>query len=125
MIAGKRVIAFNDLSNYTGLQFSTLVTHELAHIFSYSYGWSDDSHHGKRASDGTAGLGSKWLNKADQFLHGGPAPSTYRHASSSSGPEMFADMFTPWIYGVWNQGYINLVEEVSQAMTINMSEWIP
>ena len=127
MINGKRVIAFNDLPNYTGLQFSTLVTHELGHIFSYTYGWSYPPPHAWGASDGTSGLGSNWLGKADQILYGNPPPSEYRHASSSTDNEMFADMFTAWVYGVWNNdiGNIGDVTAASNKMSADMSLWIP
>ena len=112
------VIAFN-VDYYSGLQFSTLVTHELGHAFGKLWGGT--------SYDETGGIAGDWRTSANRILIGKPAPSTYRHASSSHPTEMFADMFTAWAYSSWNRDTSNAlpVHNASIEMSTNMSEWIP
>jgi RHS repeat-associated protein len=115
---GKMNIMFNNHFG-SGLYFATIITHELGHTFSYTYGLGT-------VDGSTYALGKKWENKADNILYGDPSPSTYRHASDISPNEIFADMFTAWVFGAWNplQKNISSVDDASRAMTSDMSEWL-
>lgn len=121
------VIGF-DVDNYSGLKFSTLVTHELGHIFSYHYGFTSNPHRWG-ASDGTSGTGSDWLSSADKILRGPPPASTYRHASASSSTEMFADMFTAWVFDAWNDNPLTMdprkIDAARADMIVSIADWIP
>ena len=115
---GKMNIMFNNHFG-TGLYFVSIITHELGHTFSYMYGLGT-------GEGSTYAFGNTWVNNADSILYGNPSPSTYRHASSILPQEIFADIFTAWVYSAWNQfpenkGY---VQSASGAMTSDMSEWL-
>jgi hypothetical protein len=115
---GKYNIMFN-MHFATGLYFSTIITHELGHTFAYQYGLGTEV-------GSTYHLGLAWEYKADQILNG-LSPSTYRHSSSVSPSEIFADMFTAWAYDVWNPLAENkgFVDQATAGMAGGMRIWLP
>jgi hypothetical protein len=112
------VLAFKTSLGYTGTAFSTLVTHELGHLFRLKYA-------GDKSDDGKV-LGEKW-EKYQNIILQGEIGGTWRHASAYSGSEMFSDMFTAWVYGAWNPSdeSRDLVTQASSDMDSNMKIWIP
>ncbi len=108
------VVAFYT-PGYTGFQFETLVIHELGHKLNYHYRTTVAS-----------------VSSADEtiILTGGVAPNgVWRHTSvPGSSTEMFADMFTAWVYGGWNSWPNDprnqaIVDNAILAMNIAMSEF--
>jgi hypothetical protein len=49
-----------------------------------------------------------------------------RHASSTYGSEVFADLFTAWAFKGWNTDIANYikVQEAMSVMNTNMAAWI-
>jgi hypothetical protein len=97
--------------NYFGMAMETLVTHELGHIFTLLHG------------GGLNIIAGEYVDNWNKILEGEEAPITYRHASASSGSEMFADMFSAWVFGVWNDDYGNVSQVLiaKTAMNVDMA----
>jgi hypothetical protein len=133
-IGGKLKIAFN-VTNYKGVSFSTLVTHELGHIFFYWYGWATGEDHWG-ASYATSGLGSNWYDNRNNvpqcnnsdFGHEACLGNSvdWQHASGTGGSKIFADLFTAWAFNGWSSepNYLSQILQASSAMNSDMSTWI-
>jgi len=132
---GKLTIAFNTTERYTGISFSTLVTHELGHAFSRWYGWVPGEDH-ELGSYATYNLGSRWYDDRNIVMqcnaldfHVGAClgnSSDWQHASSNYGSELFADLFTAWAFNGWNTLPKNLADVFDARSEVSgaISNWI-
>jgi hypothetical protein len=101
---------------YTGIGFSTLVTHELGHKLNFQYGVASI-------------VTQEMLNNETVILKGRLAEEggLWRHTSDPGDEsEMFADMFTAWVFNAWNESSITTEQDIIngaiKAMTTAMSK---
>jgi hypothetical protein len=105
------MIAFNPAGSYPGMSFSTLVTHELVHIFQLRYGWTPGEDHAL-GSYATYNYGSNWSSNKNlvlqcnlnDFGYGACTGNTvdWQHASDTIGSEVFSDFFSAFAFDTWS-----------------------